>query len=66
MTDTDLLDFCDEAFKRDFARERYIKDVAVGDLSTVVGRIGGPTTFRELVEVLVKQHVDRVTKRLTK
>ena len=65
MTDTELLDFCDAAFERDHPRREGIIDVAIGDMSVVVGRFGGPTTFRQVIEAAVQQRIDRITKRLT-
>ena len=66
MTDTELLDLCDAAFERNYPRQKgVVIDVAIGDMSVVIGRFGGPTTFRQVIEAAVQQRVDRITKRLT-
>ena len=67
MTDTELLDFADEAFKRNLHRlQGIVMDVIIGDVSVLVGRPGGPTTFRQVIEAAVQQRVRTVTQRLTK
>ena len=66
MTDTELLDFCDAAFKRDFTKANGVcRDVIIGDVSVMVGGYLSPMTFREVIECAVQQRVDVITKRLT-
>ena len=67
MTDTELLDFCDEAFERNAFRRRDITtDVAIGDLSVVISPGFSTVSFREVIERAVQQRINSITKRLAK
>ena len=67
MTDTELLDFCDEAFKRNVTRrENITTDVAIGDISVVVSPNISTMSFREVIERAVQQRINSITKRLAK
>lgn len=67
MSDTELLDFCDEAFKRNMPRVgRGFRDVEIGDISVTIGGNKNIMTFRGVIERAVQQRVDIVTRRLTK
>lgn len=67
MTDTELLDFCDEAFKRDaFRRKGRFVDVSIGDISLAVQPSSANITFRDVIRKLVEQRVRHITERLTR
>lgn len=67
MTDTELLDFCDEAFKRNVMHRKGITvDVVIGDVSVVIQPSFSDVSFREVIQRAVKQRVDTITQRLTK
>ena len=67
MTDTELLDFCDEAFKRNVARrENITTDVAIGDISIAISPGFSTVSFREVIERAVQQRINSITKRLAK
>lgn len=67
MTDTELLDFCDAAFKRNAPRRKgVIVDIAIGDISVMIQSNLNDVSFRDVIKKAVQQRVRAATQRLTR